>query len=149
MRIEFKICPGKKHEVFSEDALNNNVGKEVPVHGWVGATKGTITDVRVARGGREAYLGVELQGKPDADGEFRTPGQYKAEREEAMSAVPPKGRTANNRKKVRIVETGQVYPSQAACARAIGGSQSGVQACLAGRTRGYKGYSIQYVSEEE
>lgn len=46
---------------------------------------------------------------------------------------------------VRIIETGEIFESQHACARAIQGSQSNVNACLNGRIRSYKGYTFEYV----
>lgn len=48
---------------------------------------------------------------------------------------------------IRIVETGEVFISQHACARAIGGLQSSIHACLSGRIKQYMGYTFEYVIE--
>lgn len=50
-----------------------------------------------------------------------------------------------NETPVRIVETGEVYRSQADCARAINGSQPNINACLMGRRRSHMGYHYEYV----
>lgn len=60
------------------------------------------------------------------------------------------GRYANGgtpRTRVRIIETGEVFESQGACARAIGGRQSTIHACLNGRLRDntHMGYHFEYV----
>lgn len=49
-----------------------------------------------------------------------------------------------NERPVRIVETGEVFKSQAECARAIGGNQANINACLAGRRNKHKGYHYEY-----
>lgn len=49
-----------------------------------------------------------------------------------------------NETPVRVIETGKVYKSQAECARAIGGSQSNINACLAGRRHKHLGYHFEY-----
>ena len=46
---------------------------------------------------------------------------------------------------IRIVETGEVYESQAECARRIGGYQANISACLAGRQSTHRGYHFEYV----
>jgi len=48
---------------------------------------------------------------------------------------------------VRIVETGEVFPSQHACARAIGGRQSSIWLCLNGQRRSHQGYTFEFVDE--
>lgn len=50
-----------------------------------------------------------------------------------------------NETPIRIVETGEVYKSQADCARAICGSQPNINACLQGRRNTHKGYHFEYV----
>lgn len=50
-----------------------------------------------------------------------------------------------NESPVRIIETGEVYKSQAECARAIRGSQSNINACLKGRRSKHLGYHYEYV----
>ena len=50
-----------------------------------------------------------------------------------------------NETPVRVIETGKVYKSQAECARAIGGSQPNINACLSGRRRKHLGYHFEYV----
>lgn len=51
----------------------------------------------------------------------------------------------HNSRRVRILETGQIYDSQEECARAIGGSIGGLSMQLNGKRKGdtYKGYHIQ------
>lgn len=49
-----------------------------------------------------------------------------------------------NETPVRIIETGEVYRSQAECARAIGGSQPNINACLTGRRNKHLGYHFEY-----
>lgn len=49
-----------------------------------------------------------------------------------------------NERPVRIVETGEVFKSQAECARAIGGSQPNINACLVGRRNKHLGYHYEY-----
>lgn len=49
-----------------------------------------------------------------------------------------------NERPVRVVETGAVYKSQAECARAIGGSQPNINACLVGRRKSHLGYHYEY-----
>ena len=45
---------------------------------------------------------------------------------------------------IRIQETGEVFESQAECARRIGGTQQGISACLAGRQSTHRGYHFEY-----
>lgn len=49
-----------------------------------------------------------------------------------------------NERPVRIIETGEIFKSQAECARAIGGSQPNINACLMGRRRSHLGYHYEY-----
>lgn len=49
-----------------------------------------------------------------------------------------------NERPVRIIETGEVFKSQAECARAIGGSQANINACLSGRRTKHLGYRYEY-----
>lgn len=53
------------------------------------------------------------------------------------------------RKKVRVIETGDVYLSEKDCAEAVGGCRSGITGCLKGRRRTHKGLHYEYVTEEE
>ena len=48
---------------------------------------------------------------------------------------------------VRIVETGEVFESQAECARRIGGDQGTIAHCLAGRQSTHRGYHFEYVED--
>lgn len=48
---------------------------------------------------------------------------------------------------IRIVETGEVFESQAECARRIGGDQSNISRCLSGRQSTYRGYHFEYVED--
>ena len=45
---------------------------------------------------------------------------------------------------IRIPETGEVFESQHECARRIGGTQSGISACLAGKQSTHRGYHFEY-----
>ena len=45
---------------------------------------------------------------------------------------------------IRIVETGEIFESQSECARRIGGSQSAISACLAGKQSTHRGYHFEY-----
>jgi hypothetical protein len=45
---------------------------------------------------------------------------------------------------VRIIETGEVYPSLTECARKIGGHSGSIHACLIGRSSHHKGYTFEY-----
>lgn len=47
-------------------------------------------------------------------------------------------------KRVRIIETGEIYESEKECANAINGSISGVNGCLKGRRKTHKKYHFQY-----
>lgn len=46
---------------------------------------------------------------------------------------------------VRIVETGEIFESQAECARAIGGIQGNIALCLTNRRHTHRGYHFEYV----
>jgi hypothetical protein len=48
---------------------------------------------------------------------------------------------------VRIVETGEVFESVSECARRIGGDQSNIAHCLAGRASTHKGYHFERVED--
>lgn len=48
------------------------------------------------------------------------------------------------KKSVRVVETGEIYPSEHACAKAINGSQGNISECLKGRRYKHKGYRFEY-----
>lgn len=48
---------------------------------------------------------------------------------------------------VRVVETGQIYPSYTACAKAIGGTISGIHDCKSGRQRQHRGYHFEFLDE--
>lgn len=52
-------------------------------------------------------------------------------------------------KQVRIVETGQVYESQAECARAVGGSVGAISQCLHGARKKHHGYHYEYVETQQ
>ena len=43
-------------------------------------------------------------------------------------------------KRIMIIETGEEYPSIRACARAIGGSPSGIRQCLKKNLGSYRGF---------
>ena len=48
-------------------------------------------------------------------------------------------------KKVKIVETGEVFESMSDCARAIGGTVSGIYDCETGRQDTHRGYHFEWV----
>ena len=50
---------------------------------------------------------------------------------------------------VRVLETGQLYPSYTACARAIGGTISGIHDCKTGRQQQHRGYHFEFLEEGE
>lgn len=50
-------------------------------------------------------------------------------------------------KPVRVVETGEVYPSIKACARAMGGYPSGVRNALNGSCHTYKGFHLELADD--
>lgn len=50
--------------------------------------------------------------------------------------------------RVRVIETGVIYESQNACARAIGGNSGNVNACLHGKAKRHKGYTFEFVGPE-
>jgi hypothetical protein len=54
-------------------------------------------------------------------------------------------KTAPNKRRVRVIETGDVYESIRACARAVGGIPQGVHNCLSGRFHTYLGFTYEYV----
>lgn len=47
------------------------------------------------------------------------------------------------KRRVRIVETGEVFDSVGSCARAIGGDQAHIFNCLSGRYHTHKGYHFE------
>jgi len=51
---------------------------------------------------------------------------------------------SGRRTPIRIVETGEVFESQMACAEAIGGYQSMINAVLKGRQSHHRGYTFEY-----
>lgn len=50
---------------------------------------------------------------------------------------------------VRVVETGMVYKSYTECARAIGGTLSGIHDCKSGRQRQHRGYHFDFIEGAE
>lgn len=48
---------------------------------------------------------------------------------------------------VRIVETGEVFRSMSECARAIGGSVSGIHDCKSGRQQKHRNYHFEFLEE--
>lgn len=48
-------------------------------------------------------------------------------------------------KKIRIIETGDEFPSIRACARAIYGCPSGIRQCLNGKISSYKGFHFELI----
>lgn len=50
-------------------------------------------------------------------------------------------------RKIRIVETGQVFDSEAECARHINGIQGNIALCLSKRRHTHRGFHYEYVDE--
>lgn len=50
---------------------------------------------------------------------------------------------------IRIVETGEIFPSVAECARYLNGSGGNISSCLSGRLEAYKGLHFQKLTREE
>lgn len=50
-------------------------------------------------------------------------------------------------KAVRIVETGDVYPSMHECARKIGGNMKAISNCIRGRSKTHMGYHFEEVND--
>ena len=50
-------------------------------------------------------------------------------------------------KRVKIVETGEEFESQAECARALNASVGSISMVANGKRESYKGYHIQYINE--
>ena len=48
-------------------------------------------------------------------------------------------------KKVKIIETGEVYDSMSGCARSIGGTVSGIYDCEPGRQSSHRGYHFKFI----
>lgn len=48
---------------------------------------------------------------------------------------------------IQIVETGEIYESEAECARAIGGFQNDIALCLSGRHHTHRGYHFRRVDD--
>lgn len=49
---------------------------------------------------------------------------------------------------IRIVETGDIYESEAECARAINGIQGNIALCLTGKRHTHRGYHFEYVEDQ-
>jgi hypothetical protein len=54
---------------------------------------------------------------------------------------------ATNKKKVRIIETGEEFDSLSSCAHAINGDVSGVSMCLTGQLKTHRGYTFEPLEE--
>lgn len=48
-------------------------------------------------------------------------------------------------KKVKVIETGEVFKSMSECARAIGGTVSGIYDCEVGRQNSHRGYHFEWI----
>lgn len=46
---------------------------------------------------------------------------------------------------VKIIETGEVFESQLACAEAIGGDQGSISSCLSGKRKTHRGFTFEHV----
>lgn len=52
-------------------------------------------------------------------------------------------------RRIRIVETGEVFNSQAECARAINGLQGNIALCLLGRRHTHRGFHFEYADGDD
>lgn len=52
-------------------------------------------------------------------------------------------------RRVKIIETGQVFMNAYSCADYIGGHASNIYACLRGKHKRHLGYTFEYVEQEE
>ena len=55
----------------------------------------------------------------------------------------------DNRVRVKVIETGNVYDSISNCARAIGGSACGIQSCKDGRQKKHHNYHFEFLEDVE
>lgn len=60
----------------------------------------------------------------------------------------PSPKAGRKRTPVRVIQTGEVYQDQHACAQAIGGLQSSISQCLSGKLKTHHGFSFEYVIDE-
>lgn len=74
--------------------------------------------------------------------EWATHGEIQKESYKGYSA--PGGREYS--KKIMIIETGEIFPSIRACAKAIEGSPSGIRQCLNSNLGSYKGFHYKILS---
>lgn len=51
-------------------------------------------------------------------------------------------------KRIQIVETGEIYESEAECARAIGGIQANIALCLSEKRHTHRGYHFRRVNDQ-
>lgn len=51
-------------------------------------------------------------------------------------------------RRIRIVETGDIYDSEAQCARAIKGIRGNISLCLSGKRHTHRGYHFSFVKED-
>ena len=50
----------------------------------------------------------------------------------------------SGKRRVRVIETGEIFNSQEECARAVGGSIAGLSMALNGKRKSHKGYHYEY-----
>lgn len=132
-----KACPDS-HNYMSVKLYNNGKGCTKRVHK-------ILADAFIERSSDEAWQVNHKNGRKDINDlsnlEYMTPS-------ENMYHAYDHGLnhwTGYNERPVRIAETGEVYKSQAECARSIGGSQPNINACLTGRGRHtHLGYHYEY-----
>lgn len=65
-----------------------------------------------------------------------------------MEKIRKNGRPLENNKKVRIIETGQVYDNYIEAAKAINGNRACVYLCLKGLRSNHLGYSFEYEEDD-
>lgn len=53
----------------------------------------------------------------------------------------------NTKMPIKIIETGEIFESQSACARAIGGDVRNLNACLHGRQKSHRGYTFELMTD--
>jgi len=54
---------------------------------------------------------------------------------------------AGTGRRIRVVETGEIFETQSACAKKLGITPSAISDCLAGRKKSYRGYTFERVKD--
>ena len=77
--------------------------------------------------------------------EFCTSGENNRRAYEKGLKMPIHTYAQPNNKKVKVIETGEVYSSINECARAIGANRRHIQDCLRGELKSHRGYHYEEV----